>query len=165
VSERPELDDCLTGRPLASCCLDATSLSPLSQLPRQVASTFRPRCSHSRMKSSSNPPLRLRVKRVGLTMRRSRPVFPQGTDIARSGRLVRFVPRHGCCHSRRQRDVFDFDQDALRRPIGLDHLIDHHSKSSSSVEGLKSGRAITTTIKRQTGKTNSHTEYPHCPGE
>ena len=32
-----------------------------SQLPRLLASTCRPRCSHSRMKSSSNPPLRLWV--------------------------------------------------------------------------------------------------------
>ena len=32
-----------------------------SRAPRLLASTSRPRCSHSRMKSSSNPPLRLRV--------------------------------------------------------------------------------------------------------
>src|SRR5580700_1094333 len=32
---------------------------PLSRLPRLLASTSRPRCSHSRMKSSSNPLPRL----------------------------------------------------------------------------------------------------------
>jgi hypothetical protein len=34
-----------------------------SRLPRLLASTSRPRCSHSRMKSSSNPLLRLWVKK------------------------------------------------------------------------------------------------------
>jgi len=42
-----------------------------SRLPRLLASTSRPRCSHSRMKSSSNPPLRLCVMSDALGRRHS----------------------------------------------------------------------------------------------
>src|ERR1700692_4274986 len=47
-----------------------------SRLPRLLASTSRSRCSHSRMKSSSNPPLRLWVNLIVFRVRRSLPVYP-----------------------------------------------------------------------------------------
>lgn len=40
-----------------SCCPNATSLSPLATA-KAIGLDIRPRCSHSRMKSSSSPPLR-----------------------------------------------------------------------------------------------------------
>jgi hypothetical protein len=63
-----------------------------SRLPRLLASTSRPRCSRSRMKSSSNPLLRLWVK-----LRRTQPEqmssgLPLKADIARYSRHVSKVP-------------------------------------------------------------------------
>src|SRR6476660_2842031 len=45
-----------------------------------LASTSRPRCSHSRMKSSSNPPLRLWVKRRDRLAMGLRPLYPGGLN-------------------------------------------------------------------------------------
>src|ERR1700726_3937625 len=51
-----------------------------SRLPRLLASTSRPRCSHSRMKSSSNPPLRLRVKNGSGRAGTACPFYPGGLN-------------------------------------------------------------------------------------
>jgi hypothetical protein len=63
-----------------------------SRLPRLLASTSRPRCSHSRMKSSSNPLLRF----LGQSRRFVPPLtnsgLPPTADITHQGRLFRKVP-------------------------------------------------------------------------
>ena len=69
------------GSHLLELLLNATSLSPLATA-KLLASTSRPRCSHSRMKSSSNPLLRLWVQNATLTARRSLAVFPYASAAA-----------------------------------------------------------------------------------
>ncbi len=58
-----------------------------------LASTSRPRCSRSRMKSSSNPPLRLWVKLRRTQCEHMFSALPSNPDIARRIRHVRFVPK------------------------------------------------------------------------
>src|SRR5258706_11738196 len=55
------------------------------RLPRLLASTSRPRCSHSRMKSSSNPPLRLWAKLRKTQYEQVSSGLPPKTDIPERG--------------------------------------------------------------------------------
>src|SRR5262249_29143344 len=63
-----------------------------SRLPRLLASTSRPQCSHSRMKSSSNLPLRLWLKLGHSPMSAPCPVYPRA-DMA--GSFVSILVQRG----------------------------------------------------------------------
>src|ERR1700730_1165230 len=64
----------------------------LNETANAVASTSRLRCSHSRMKSSPNPPLRLWVIRVVLTVGQPLPVHPDQRTSLPSDGTVSNVP-------------------------------------------------------------------------
>ena len=70
-----------------------------SRLPRLLASTSRPRCSHSRMKSSSNPLLRLWVKTGPDGPEIRLPLYPR--KRTQVGHRAMSVSCRFCCRNRR----------------------------------------------------------------